>query len=94
MDTKSHNSMSCTCIHAIINQADIQGGPMLVASSISTLAPTGDTLNINEPPDPDFTHAFGYIIRGYDPDAPHFYGLDGARNEDYLIDLDTDSMER
>jgi hypothetical protein len=67
---------------------------MLVADSTSTSALTDDTSNHNEPPDPDFPHAFDYIVRGYEPDAPHFDGLDGACDEDYLIDLDTDSMER
>ena len=42
----------------------------------------------------DFSSATSYICRGYDPNAPHFDGLAEARNEDYLIDLDTDSMER
>jgi hypothetical protein len=42
----------------------------------------------------DFSTPTSYICRGYDPNAPHFDGLAGARNKDYLIDLDTDSMER
>jgi hypothetical protein len=42
----------------------------------------------------DFSHAFDYVLRGYDPNAPHFDGLARVRNEDFLIDLDTDSMER
>jgi hypothetical protein len=45
-------------------------------------------------PDSDFSHAFDYVLRGYDPNAPHFDGLARVRNEDFLIDLDTDSMER
>lgn len=86
--------MSCTGVYAIIKQADIQGAPRLVASSTSASGQTGDTSNTSEPPDPDFSSVFSHILRGYNPTAPHFDGLDGARNEDYLIDLDTDSMER
>jgi hypothetical protein len=94
MDPISPNPRSCTDFYAIIKQADIQGAPMLVASSLSNLASTADTLDTNEPPDPDFSSVFSHILRGHNPTAPHFDGLDGARNEDYLIDLDTDSMER
>ena len=67
---------------------------MLVASSTSGSAATGDNPNHDKPLDPDFSHAFDYVLRGYDPDAAHFDGLTGVRNEDFLIDLDTDSMER
>jgi hypothetical protein len=35
-----------------------------------------------------------YVCRGFDPNIPHFDGRDSAPDEQYLIDLDTDSMER
>jgi hypothetical protein len=45
-------------------------------------------------PDPDSSDPLKYICRGYDPNAPHFDGLEGASSKDFLIDLDTNSMER
>jgi len=94
MDPIARRSRSCTDTQAITGQKDIQRASMLVASKTSGSAPTGDNANHDKPPDPDFSHAFDYVPRGYDPDAAHFDGLTGVRNEDFLIDLDTDSMER
>ena len=78
----------------MINQKDIQRPPLLLVKDTSTPAPNGSASNPDEPNDPDFSTVFGHILWGYDPEAPHFDGLAGARSEDFLIDLDTDSMER
>ena len=78
----------------MINQKDIQRPPLLLVKDTSTPAPSGSASNPDEPTDPDFSTVFSHILGGYDTNAPHFDGLAGARSEDFLIDLDTDSMER
>jgi len=94
LDPISPRSTFCTDIQAVIDQKDIQGPPLLLASDASTPAPDGSESNPDEPTDPDFSTVFSHTLRGYDTNAPHFDGLLGARSEDFLIDLDTDSMER
>jgi hypothetical protein len=78
----------------MLYQNDTQEPPLPTTGNTTTSSPTDVNSNLDKPPDPDFSHAFHYTLRGYDPNAPHFDGLAGVRNEDFLIDLDTDSMER
>jgi hypothetical protein len=79
MDSTSPNSRSCTDIQAMTYQKDIQGPPLMAASSGPTTLPTVR----DERPDPEFLHVFSHILRGYDPEAPHFDGLSGARSKDF-----------
>ena len=72
-----------------------QDSPGPVDDSNSTL--TRSTERVTSPDDlstSDFSNAFSHICQGYDSTAPHFDGLLGACSSDFLIDLDTDSMER
>jgi hypothetical protein len=78
----------------MINQKDIQRPPLLLVKDTSTPAPSGSASNPDEPTDANFSTVFSHNLRGYDTNAPHFDGLAGVRSEDFLIDLDTDSMER
>jgi len=91
MDQISLNPRSCNETHTLINQEDFQCSPSLVDSSGATFA-----LSVHRAShlNADFADPYTHILQGYDPNARHFDGLLGASSDDFLIDLDTDSMER
>jgi len=91
MDQISLNPRSCNETHTLINQEDFQCSPSLVDRSSATFA-----LSVHRAShlNADFADPYTHILQGYDPNARHFDGLLGASSDDFLIDLDTDSMER
>jgi hypothetical protein len=93
----SSSTLSKSHVHSqrVTTPQRTKDSPDPVVDGDSTLMRWTD--RVAGPADPstsDFSKVFSHICQGYDPSAPHFDGLLGASSSDFLIDLDTDSMER
>jgi len=91
LDPISLSSTACIDVHRVHSPGQEKDTLPLVDSISATSAiPVHRTLYLNA----DFTTVFSYICQGYDPNARHFDGLHEVSSDDFLMDLDTDSMER
>jgi hypothetical protein len=100
LESTSLRPQSCNNNHGNVSLADNNESTLSLAAGNPNPPPPPpprptDRLSIiDDPPQYDFSNSLSYICRGYDPNARHFDGLNGVCNDDFLIDLDTNSMER
>lgn len=67
-------------------------GPRTQSTTTAIMGDTSDPL-INEQIIPRDFNAITHVCQGFEP-APYFHGRAGTPNDEFLLDLETDSMEK